>query len=191
MSHAKVIFHVPFEDLAKRFNLQANVSIIFFPASLHAEFIKTYLSCHAMAQKLDSILECPDHRIFIEEGRRLFFDLPNPDFLNPELALLRSSLQFFSPFKVQKIRKDQVGLFRQDIQGLFSVFAQSLDIGQKIFDMFKQTQYLECMRYMRDVQHTPYTGPSSLQEVFRTFIGVHRANQSQKAYLQSLQGLSP
>ena len=182
---ARITFDQSIEDLSKYFNVSATIRAVVMPRALHDEFLDLYRRIDAFGRKITAIHEDGEHQLALDEWRH-DFRLPSADFLTAETAKLKQTMTGFDPYRADTQKSGKVSIAAGQAQGFFDTFTQGYDIVHALFEMFRSTDYMRFMRHLRDVDHTPYAGPTATKELTSVYFGLVRANRGQKAYLETL-----
>lgn len=189
---ALTVFDRTLNDLAAEFNY-TSLRRIEIPVPLYKQFLKLYDRAMDLREKLSMVMDDGEHRLLLQEGRaRTTFNLPHEDFQRPENECLGAVLKSFNPYKISRINSDYVSLQPEQVQGFFQTFSSAHNVVHSVFDMFRQTDYIDYQRHLRDNLGIKYAGPTSLEELVGVYYTLARTNKMQKAYLEELgQGRGP
>lgn len=184
---ALTVFDRPLKDLAEEFNYTTPLRRIEIPVALYTQFLKLYDRARDLREKLTMVMDDGEHRLLLQEGRlTTAFNLPHEDFQRAENDQLGAFLKSFNPYSVARRTKEYVSLQPAQVEGFFHVFSAAHNVVHGVFDMFRQSDYLQYQRYLRDELAIKYAGPTSLQEIVGFHFTLARTHKMQTAYLAEL-----
>lgn len=183
---AKSVFDRSFETLAREFDLRANVVGIYLPQPLFKEFLHLYHVANRLERGMTAVLQDGEHQLFLEEGRKLGFHLPDVSLLVDSLESLGHAVKAADPFGIMSRDDDQVSLSSDQAQGLLSLASKTHDVVHDVFDTLRGSNYMSCLRHFRDVLHTPYAGGTALKDAVSAYFSLCRIQKQYSKFTHAV-----
>lgn len=181
----RLVYDKPFAQLVREFDLCAHVKEVFIPPELYHQNLHLYRAASAMHEAMSKVMNDGEHSLMIEEGRR-FFKLPDNQFMVREIEDLDAVLKSFDPFHAATNAKGEVVISESQGEGFMRLFASSYNMVHEAFEVFRNTDYFKLLRHMRNVQRTPYAGPSAMAEISQVYFALCRTHKSFSHYMDEI-----
>lgn len=183
---AKSVFDRSFNALTREFDLRAPVVGICLPKPLFKEFLHLYHVAGKLERGMTAVLQDGEHQLFMEEGRRLGFHLPDVSLLVDSLEGLHHAVKVADPFGVIPRDDDQVSMTGDQAQGLLSLASKTHDVVHDAFDTLRGSNYMSCLRHFRDVLHTPYAGGTALKDAVSAYFSLCRIQKQYSRFTHAV-----
>jgi len=149
---------------------------------IYDKYIRLYHWTRALCDKLDAVIEDGEHRLGMEEGRQTGWNLPDPDFMKDDVTAMKKMLRSLDPFGVTHTQDGRVRVNVTLAVGMHYMAEADRLMIHKLFNMFREKDYLPYHRHLRDMG-IKYAGPTSLGEIFNTMMYLAHTKSYTKKYM--------
>jgi len=142
------------------------ISRIIIHRDLFLAYVELAQAAKVMTERMDEVLDHPKHIELINGGFRAGYKMPNVDMIQGRNWLIKFYLDGLDPLAgAERVGKDQVMIPAKTARALHLVAEYSASMIDGVVGNIHRSQYMPWIRTLREAGD-PYSGPTSLQEVF-------------------------
>ena len=116
-----------------------------------------------LIDKLEIVMDDPEHRLLVEEGQKIGFHLPEEKIYRDFVMSYKQKFQSFNPFHV---RQDGENVWLAGDKA--KAFIENREISEKLYELLNtgifDKEYMPMIRWMNE-NGAGYSGPSIFQEI--------------------------
>lgn len=136
---------------------------VLLPERLYKSHLLFFRDTKALVEKMERVLDDPEHSLCMYEGRELDFNLPSEEAFRNFVLIYNSHFQDFNPFSTQKA-DDKILLTGTQAKAFIDNRHFSADLYEALDTAIFQTQYMDLIRHLKN-NGVAYSGPSIFQEI--------------------------
>lgn len=161
-------------------------AVRFGALNVHPKIYQSYCDLYAkaalMVQRMENVLDNPEHHQVMVMGPLLGFKMPDEDAVRARTYELKACLLSYGPDEIIGMTVGgNVRIPASTVQGFHMTALLTARLVDDVIDRIRPSGYLPFFGYLKDM-HMPYQGPTSLQEVIDSWGALINSALSQKAY---------
>lgn len=146
-----------------------------------AAYLDLYNDAYIMVDRMDEVLDHPEHRMIVREAEELGYTMPDIEGVRRHNALLRSFILASDPRNSAVLKDGLVEFPASSARQLHMIAFQSGMFIDDVCRNIKNTDYMLWFRVLRQMD-VPYLGPTSLQEMFNVWASLTTSTAKQASH---------
>ena len=131
--------------------------------NLYKSHLLFFTYTKALVEKMEKVLDDPEHRLCMNEGRDLGFNLPSEEAFHKFIKIYNAHFHGFDPFRTEK-SGNKITLTGDQAKAFIDNRYFAAELYDALDTAIFQTQYMDLIRHLKN-NGAGYAGPSIFQEI--------------------------